>query len=111
MGEGVKGFMEIKIHHLHCLSIIYSHGNILIKGYQLGQARLPLGEAMLTAPSDPLVLDRTRDNAKDKLFHHLTRDGGGADRPIVNRVLLLALFEDRSDTCFPPVFRHLSQCP
>jgi len=42
------------------------------------------------------------DGLQDKLLHHLSRDGGEADRPVVPWVLLLALFEDWSDS--QPVF-------
>jgi len=37
------------------------------------------------------------DGLQDKLLHHLSWDGGEADRPVVPWVLLLALFEDWSD--------------
>lgn len=39
------------------------------------------------------------------------RDRGKADQPIVPRILLPILLEDRSDLCFPPVFEHFSQLP
>ena len=50
-----------------------------------------------------------RGSAKDKFFHHLSRDGGEDDWSIVTRVLLLALSEDWDDLCFPQVLRHLSR--
>lgn len=53
MGDDVKGFTEIKLDHAHSFPVIYVPGYILIKGYQVGQAQLSLGEAMLTAPNDP----------------------------------------------------------
>lgn len=65
---------------------------------------------MLTAPNDPFILNMPRDNAKDELFHHLSRDGGEADQSVVTWILLV-LFEDQSDICFPPVLRHLSYFP
>jgi len=34
---------------------------------------------------------------QDQLLHHLRRDQGEADGPVVPWVLLLALLEDRSD--------------
>jgi len=50
------------------------------------------------------------DDLQNELLHHLSWDGGEADRPVVPWILLLALFEDWSDTDFPSVLRHLS-CP
>ena len=64
---------------------------------------------MLTTP-DNLFLHLLDDGLQDKLLHHLSWDGGGADWPVVPWVLLLALFEDWSDIGLSPVLGHLS-CP
>jgi len=101
VGDGVKCFNEIKIDHIHCLTIIYLPGYFFIKGYQVDQACFPFGEATMTASNDPLILDMSRDSAKDKLFHHLSMAGGEADWSVVTRVFLFALFEDWGDICFP----------
>jgi len=56
---------------------------------------------MLTTPDNLLFLHLLVDDLQDKLLHHLSWDGGEADRPVVPWVLLLALFEDWSDNfCF-----------
>ena len=72
---------------------------------------MPLGEAMLTASDDPLILDMSRDSAKDKSHHHLSRDAGDPDQYVVTRVFLHAFSEDCHDNCFSPVLRHLSCSP
>jgi len=64
----------------------------------------------VTTPDNRLFLHLLRDNIHNELLHHLSRDGGEADQPVVPSVLLLALFEDWSDSGFPLVLRHLS-CP
>ena len=51
---------------------------------------------MLTNP-DNLFFHLLDDDLQDKLLHHLSRDGGEADRPVVPWALLLALFEEWSD--------------
>ena len=63
---------------------------------------------MLTAPDNLFFLHLLRDDVQNELFHHLSRDGGEADRPVAPRVLLLALFEDWNDIGFPQVLRHFS---
>ena len=49
---------------------------------------------MLTTPDNLLFFHLLHDGLQDKLLHHLSRDGGEADRPVIPWVLLLALFED-----------------
>ena len=69
---------------------------------------------MLAAPNDPLILDMPRESTKDKLFHHLSREGGEANQSMFTRVLLLALSEGWRDICSPLVrrrLRHLSRSP
>jgi len=57
---------------------------------------------MLTTPDNFLFLHLLVDDLQDKVLHHLSRDGGEADRPVVPWILLIALFEDWSDIglCF-----------
>ena len=59
---------------------------------------------MLTT-SDNLSIQLHGEGIQNKLFHHLSRDGGEADWPAVSWILFLALFED---TGYPPVLWHLS---
>ena len=65
---------------------------------------------MLTTPDNLLFFHLLDDGLQDKLLHHLSRDGGEADRPVVLWVLLLALFGDWSDIGLSPVLGHFS-CP
>lgn len=62
---------------------------------------------MLTAPVDFLLPHVHRNSFQDELLHRLPRDRGEADQPVVLQVVLIALLEDRSGVCFPPVFGHL----
>ena len=65
---------------------------------------------MLTTPDNLLFLHLLVDDLQDKLLHHLSRDGGEVDQPVVPWALLLALFEDWSDIGLSPVLGYLS-CP
>ena len=66
---------------------------------------------MLTTLDDLLFLHLLRDDLQNELLHRLSRDGGEADRLVVPWILLLALFEDWSDTGFSSVFEHVSFPP
>jgi len=59
------------------------------------------GESMLTTPDNLLFLHLLNDDLQNELLHHFSWDGGEADRPVVPWDLLLTLFEDWSDICFP----------
>ena len=65
---------------------------------------------MLTISDNLLVLYMPGDDLQNELIHHLSRDRGEADCPIVPQVLLLVLAEDWSDIGYPSVLGHLS-CP
>jgi len=54
---------------------------------------------MLTTPYNHFLFHFLREDIQKKMFHHLPGDRGEADWPIVFWVLL-ALFEDWSDTGF-----------
>ena len=66
---------------------------------------------MLNTAANFLFLLLLRDDIQSELFHHLSRDGGEADWPVVSWVLLLAIFEDWSDTGFSPVLGHFCCSP
>jgi len=70
---------------------------------------LPLGEFIRTTPDNLFFLHLIDDDLQNKQLHHLSRDGGEADWPVVPWVLLLALFEDWSDTGFSPVLQDFSK--
>jgi len=66
---------------------------------------------MLTTSDNLLLSQLLGEGIQYKLFHHLSRDGGKADWPVLSQIILLALFEDWSDIGYHPVFRHLSHSP
>ena len=69
------------------------------------------GEFVLTILDDLLFFHLLGDDIENKLFHHLPTDGGEVDCLVASLLILLALFEDGSDTGFPPVCRHISLLP
>jgi len=66
---------------------------------------------MMTTPDNLLFLHLLTDDIPNELLRHLCRDGGEADWRVVPWFVLLALFEDGSDTGFPAVLRHFSCSP
>ena len=110
MEYSVKSLAEVEVDNIHCSPLIYPASHAIVESYQIGQAWFPLGESMLTTHHNLLFLHYFNDDIQNELLPHFSRDGGEADHPVVSWVLLLALFEDWSDTGFPPVLRHLS-CP
>lgn len=50
-------------------------------------------------------------NGLQEVLLHLPKDHGEPDWPVIPGVLLFAIFEDRSDICFPPVLRSLPELP
>jgi len=66
---------------------------------------------MTTTPDNLLFLYSLNDDLHNGLFHHRSKDGGEADRPVDPWVLLLALFEDWSDIGLgtSPVLQDLSE--
>lgn len=62
--------------------------------YKVREAQLPLGEAMLSTP-ELFVLHVPENEFKDTLLHHLPRDQGEADWPVVPRLLLLEVMGNR----------------
>ena len=82
----VKGLGEVQVDGISCPSFVHQCHHSTIEDHQIGQTWPSPGEAMLTVSNDPLILDMPRDSTKDKLFHHLSRDGGETDRSIVTIV-------------------------
>lgn len=60
-----------------------------------------LGESMLTTHNYVLVPHVPEKGFQDYLFHHLPRDQGDVDQPVVLQILFL---EERSDICYFPAF-------
>jgi len=94
MGDCVESLAEVEVDNIHGSPFIYPASHVIVESYQIDQALFPLGESMLTTPDNLLFLHVLVDDLQDKLLHHLSRDGGEADRPVVPWVLLLTLFED-----------------
>lgn len=42
------------------------------------------------------------------MYHHIPRVQGEVDHAVILHILLLALLEDKTDVCFPLVFKHFS---
>jgi len=97
MGDSVESLAEVEVDNIHGSPLISPYGHAIVESYQIGQALFPLGESMLTTPDNLLLLHLLDDGLQDELLHHLSRDGGETDRPVVPWVLLLALFEDWTD--------------
>ena len=110
MGDCVESLAEVEVDNIHGSSLIYPASHVIVESYQIGQAWFPLGESVLATPDKLLFLHLLVDDLQDNLLHQLSRDGGEAEWPVVSWVLLLALFEDWSDTGLSPVLGHLS-CP
>lgn len=56
MRYSVKGLPEVQVDNPHCPPLIYEASHFILEAYQVGQAWVPLGESMLIAPDDFLVL-------------------------------------------------------
>ena len=98
MGDSVKSLAEVKVDNIHGSPFVYPASPLIVESYQIGQAWFPLGESMLTTPDNNLLFFHLlHDDLQDELLHHLSRDGGDADRPVDPWVLFLALFEDWSE--------------
>ena len=67
-----------------------------------------LPSKILPGPSHLLVLHVSGSGFQEYLSHHLLRDQGEADQPVVVLVLLLALLEGRGDIFCLLVLRNLS---
>ena len=44
VGDSVKRLVEVKVHSIYCSPPIYPTSDDMVEGYQVGQARVPLGE-------------------------------------------------------------------
>ncbi|XP_040507897.1 uncharacterized protein LOC101751112 isoform X2 [Gallus gallus] len=78
MGDNTKSLADIEADDIHCSPRTYPAGDAIIEGYEVGQARFPLGEPMLTAPDD-LLLQLPGDGTQNTLLHGLSRHRGEAD--------------------------------
>ncbi|PKU37366.1 zinc finger rna-binding hypothetical protein [Limosa lapponica baueri] len=117
MGDSVKSLAEVKVDDICCSPLIQPSSYNITEGYQIGQARFTLGKSMLTTSNNFLFFNMFGDDFQNKSLHYLPKDRGEANWPVVSWVLHLALFEDWSDICLPPVLSgargpvaHTSTC-
>lgn len=50
MGDSIKVFTEVQVDNIQCSALIYHISQPIIEVYEVGQAWLTLGEAILTTP-------------------------------------------------------------
>ena len=67
MGDCVESLAEVKVDNIHGSPFIYPASHAIVENYQIGQARFPLGESMLTTPDNLLFLYLLDDDLQDKL--------------------------------------------
>lgn len=65
---------------------------------------------MLTSPHN-LLFSVLGEGIQNKLFYHLSGNGGETDWPVVFRILHLAPYEDWNDNVYSSVYRHISHSP
>ncbi|XP_048818304.1 protein shisa-9 isoform X3 [Lagopus muta] len=70
MGDSIKCLAEIKVDYIHCSPPIHPARDNIIEGYQVGQARPPPCEPVLTTPDNLLFFQLSGDDIQYKLFHH-----------------------------------------
>jgi len=80
MGDCIESLAEVKVDNIHGSPFIYPASHATVESYQISEAWFPLSESMLTTPDNLLFLHLLDDGLQDKLLHHLSRDGGEADR-------------------------------
>lgn len=76
MGDSIESLAKVKVDDIHCSPLIYPAGDAIIEENEVGRARLPLGESMLTTPHNLLLFHLLGDGIQNKLFQHLSRDRG-----------------------------------
>ncbi|XP_072186652.1 uncharacterized protein [Excalfactoria chinensis] len=74
MGDRIKSLTEIKVDYIYRSPPVHPASDIFIKGHQVGRARPPLGEPMLSTPDNLLFSQLSGDGIQHKLFHHLPWD-------------------------------------
>ncbi|XP_048785819.1 uncharacterized protein LOC125686147 isoform X4 [Lagopus muta] len=87
MGDSIKCLAEIKVDYIHCSPPIHPARDNIIEGYQVGQARPPPCEPVLTTPDNLLFFQLSGDDIQYKLFHHLSRDRVFRHLPRLPRLL------------------------
>ena len=57
MGDCVESLAEVKVDNIYCSPLIYPASHAIVESYQIGHARFPLGESMVSTPDNLLFLD------------------------------------------------------
>jgi len=74
-----KSLSEVKVHNIHCSTLIYQASHFIVEGYQQAdQAWLPLSGSIQTTPDDLLVIHVHGNGFQEWLLHHLPRHWGEA---------------------------------
>lgn len=108
MEDCIKSLPKIKINHIHCSPLICQASYLIVKDSQVDLASFAPHKPLLSTPDHLLVLQIFGNGAKNAGNHHLPRDRGGDNQPVVSWILLLVLLKDMSDICFLIVSRNLS---
>ena len=74
-------------------------GHLVVQEDQISQAGPAFHEPMQTGPDHLVVLYVSQDGLQNDLLHNLHWHQGQADRPVVPRILLLALLTDGYHIC------------
>ena len=81
---------------------------MVIEGDQVGQAGPLFHESMLAGPDPLIVLHMPRERTQDESLYNLAWHRGQADRPVVPRILFLALVVGECYTGDPAVIWDFS---
>ena len=92
MGDCVESLAEVKVDNIHGSPFVYAASHVIVESHYISQARFLLGESMVTTPDNLLFLHLLDDGLEDKLLHHLSKDGGEADQPLVPWVIIPSIF-------------------
>ena len=71
MGDGVKSLAEVKVDHIHSLSLVHPARHFVVEGDQVRQAGSAFHKPMLTGPDRLLALQVLRDDSQEDLLHEL----------------------------------------
>lgn len=99
---------KVKVKNTDCFSIIHQANHHTVEWNQVGQLWFPLCKSMLTF--NCITVFHMFENAFWEVIpSHLPRDCIKGDLLVIPHFFSLTFLEDRSDICFLPVYRNLSQ--
>jgi len=111
MRDSVKNLTEVEVNYVHCFPLFLQGSYLITEGYQVGQTSFPFDKFMLNTPNQLLLLYSYGNVFQEDFLHHLPRNTGEADWPVVPWIFFLDLLEYNIGICSLPVFRNLSQSP